>query len=121
MRGSIILLALLALVNLTGCRMCGNDNDCSYSASGGLWKRTNQNSGRVGSIFAPAGVKVGQGMKSSPQSAEPWTNQRSGDDQLQEDPPTKDPRSKSVLDDLEFDVEDEPTELAPMPLSLNNP
>lgn len=47
--------AMLALAGLTGCAMCDNAHDCSYPAFGGKWQRDNPVSGRVASLFDPAG------------------------------------------------------------------
>lgn len=114
MRGSILLLALLALVSLAGCRMCGNDQDCSYPATGGIWRRTVPNTGRVGSIFAPAGAKVGVSQKATLHASEPWANEKSPADSEQKDAP-----SKSLLDGLDLDVEDGPNE-AELPPPMND-
>ncbi len=49
---------LLVLAGLSGCAMCDNALDRSYSAFGGKWQRDNMVSGRVGSLFDPAGVQI---------------------------------------------------------------
>ena len=55
---TLIRIALLGLI-LTpgfGCRICQTCDE--YPAFGGSWQRTNRVSGRVGSVFDPAGAKV---------------------------------------------------------------
>lgn len=52
------LLVLLVSVSSTGCRLCCNEGDEDYAAYGGAWQRTRRDSGRVGSIFDPAGAKA---------------------------------------------------------------
>ena len=47
------LIALLAAT--TGCAMCGSPFDYTYSTYGGKWQREDETSGRVGSLFEPAG------------------------------------------------------------------
>ncbi len=50
-------LLLLLLLPAGGCRICADCDDLAYPAYGGIWQRTNRDSGRVGSIFDPAGAK----------------------------------------------------------------
>lgn len=47
-----------ALCFSSGCRLCCDREDPAYAAYGGLWERTERNSGRVGSLFDPAGARV---------------------------------------------------------------
>jgi hypothetical protein len=61
--------ATLMLAGLTGCAMCDNGQDSSYAAFGGKWQRDNPYSGRVGSAFDPAGMRVID--SSLPTQAEP--------------------------------------------------
>jgi hypothetical protein len=51
---SLISAALL----LGGCRICADCEDAAYPAYGGSWQRTIRNTGRVGSLFDPAGAKA---------------------------------------------------------------
>ena len=61
--------AMLVLAGSTGCAMCDNAQDWTYSAFGGKWQRDNPHSGRVASLFDPAGGQVmEQGL---PSEAEP--------------------------------------------------
>ncbi len=48
-------LLLAALIPLGGCRICADCDENAYAAYGGAWQRTIRDSGRVGSIFDPAG------------------------------------------------------------------
>ncbi len=50
--------AMLVLAGLTGCAMCDNSQDCTYPAFGGKWQRDNPSSGRVASVFDPAGTRM---------------------------------------------------------------
>ena len=50
--------AMLVLAGLTGCAMCDNSQDCTYPAFGGKWQRDNPFSGRVASLFDPAGHQL---------------------------------------------------------------
>lgn len=51
----VLLAAVLALSQLTGCRICADCEDRAYPAYGGRWHRTIRDHGRVGSLFEPAG------------------------------------------------------------------
>ena len=48
---------MIGLAPLGGCRICADCEDLAYPAYGGAWQRTQRDSGRVGSIFDPAGGK----------------------------------------------------------------
>ncbi len=62
------LLALLAAT--TGCALCGSPFDYTYSTYGGKWQRDDETSGRVGSLFEPAGpMPPGNGESTVPVSA----------------------------------------------------
>ena len=43
---------------LTGCTLCQDCGDLDYPTYGGAWERTRRDSGRVGSIFDPAGART---------------------------------------------------------------
>ena len=53
-------LLLIAAVASTGsgCRLCCDSEDIAYGAYGGVWERTNRDSGRVGSLFDAGGARV---------------------------------------------------------------
>ena len=54
------IIALAAIVSLTGCRLCDNSEDLAYPTYGGAWQRTVRDQGRVGSLFDPAGAKASE-------------------------------------------------------------
>jgi len=45
-------------IALTGCTLCQDCGDLEYPTYGGAWQRTRRDSGRVGSIFDPAGART---------------------------------------------------------------
>jgi hypothetical protein len=51
-------LPILLACSLTGCTICQDCGDLDYPTYGGAWERTRRDSGRVGSVFDPAGVRV---------------------------------------------------------------
>lgn len=51
-------LVIFLACNLTGCTICQDCGDLDYPTYGGAWERTRRDSGRVGSIFDPAGARV---------------------------------------------------------------
>ena len=51
-------LAGALLLPMLGCRICLDTHDLDYPTYGGAWQRTTQDSGRVGSLFDPAGGKI---------------------------------------------------------------
>lgn len=66
--------AILVLAGTSGCAMCDNVEDGTYAAFGGKWQRDNPTSGRVGSVFDPAGMQVVEGgipTEAEPEPAEP--------------------------------------------------
>jgi len=54
--GPTFLLAAVMLIG--GCRICADCEDTAYPAYGGSWQRTIRETGRVGSLFDPAGGKA---------------------------------------------------------------
>jgi len=48
----------LLILPSIGCRICLDNHDLDYPTYGGAWQRTTRDSGRVGSLFEPAGAKV---------------------------------------------------------------
>ena len=48
-------LLVATLIPLGGCRICADCDETAYAAYGGVWQRTLRDTGRVGSIFDPAG------------------------------------------------------------------
>jgi hypothetical protein len=69
-----VALILLGGSTLTGCTLCQDCGDLDYPTYGGAWERTRRDSGRVGSIFDPAGART---AKLADRDAEPDTDERS--------------------------------------------
>jgi hypothetical protein len=59
---------------LSGCTLCQDCGDLDYPTYGGAWERTRRDSGRVGSVFDPAGART---AKLADRDAEPETEERS--------------------------------------------
>lgn len=57
-RALIVVLAIALGSPNVGCRLCCDSEDIAYPAYGGAWQRTRRDSGRVGSIFDPAGART---------------------------------------------------------------
>lgn len=53
---SLILLVTLVVPSI-GCRLCADCDMDAYPAYGGAWERTLRDTGRVGSVFDPAGSR----------------------------------------------------------------
>ncbi|WP_425613373.1 hypothetical protein NA78x_003204 [Anatilimnocola sp. NA78] len=67
-------LSAALLAASSGCAMCCAPYDCDFGYTGGAWVRDNPSSGRVGSVFEPAGYKVDNGTvetATEPTPAEP--------------------------------------------------
>ncbi|MCC9640831.1 hypothetical protein LOC71_00980 [Rhodopirellula sp. JC740] len=54
---SLIVLAAIVMPS-TGCRLCADCESDAYPAYGGAWERTLRETGRVGSVFDPGGVRA---------------------------------------------------------------
>ncbi|MGI9474568.1 MAG: hypothetical protein ACR2NZ_23725 [Rubripirellula sp.] len=109
---SLLLLAALAggLMPLTGCRICADCEDLAYPAYGGAWQRTIRDSGRVGSLFDPAGGKASDlADRTAPLPADAMERKRQAErgssisdpDRENQDDPTEEPR------DPDFNPENE--------------
>ena len=88
---SVWLIALAC--TLTGCTICQDCGDLDYPTYGGAWERTRRDSGRVGSIFDPAGARVAvlSARESNPKdvSERSGSNSKPSDDiksELSDDP-----------------------------------
>lgn len=57
-RSIVLSFMAVSLLPAAGCRICADCEDLAYPAYGGAWQRTKRDSGRVGSIFDPAGGKA---------------------------------------------------------------
>lgn len=78
------LLAAALVLGLSGCSMCCAPFDYDYPYSGGAWVRDNPTSGRVGSVFDPAGYKAIDDQAVSP-------NQPVMPEGIEDPPPADDP------------------------------
>lgn len=59
MRDYLVAYVLAALLAVTsGCAIGSSSDDCTYSAYGGRWQRSDPCNGRVGSVFDPADAQV---------------------------------------------------------------
>lgn len=60
---------LLLTVCGSGCTICASPDLESYTTYGGAWHRTDRDHGRVGSVFAPAGSRVGSSLATPSQES----------------------------------------------------
>lgn len=58
--------ALTSLLAATGCALPSDQGDMDYPTFGGAWQRTRPDSGRVGSVFDPAGARLATLSPKSP-------------------------------------------------------
>lgn len=84
-RLGLLLVVAVAFSAAPGCRIGGDYNRLDYPTYGGAWERTRRDSGRVGSIFDPAGARSPElADRDSPPTPDMWQRQRSpspgGDD-----------------------------------------
>ncbi len=83
-----------------GCRLCGDCHELAYPTYGGAWERTRRDSGRVGSIFDPAGGRSPElEDRETPRSPDQWERLRAEQRPSVAEPPEP----------------DEPLELGPPP------
>jgi hypothetical protein len=122
------LLLLAAMIPVGGCRICADCDETAYAAYGGAWQRTSRNTGRVGSIFDPAGglasELVSRDTPEDPQALERARQEergggakdpdRTGDeDDKQQKGDEKDPKDRAKdlrerkLEDIEEEKEDD--------------
>ena len=94
------ILMLAGLMVFGGCRICADCEDLAYPAYGGVWHRTIRDSGRVGSLFDPAGgLAYDLASRDQPESADELERRRY---EMRDDD-----------DDSEKPEEDEPAEIVP--------
>jgi hypothetical protein len=111
----------IGLAPLGGCRICADCEDLAYPAYGGAWERTRRDSGRVGSIFDPAGAQSASLVdKDQPPTPDALERQRqeardggfdAPDRDLESDsPPSDSDKTKDLLerqlDDIQSEKED---------------
>jgi hypothetical protein len=92
--------AMLVLAGTTGCAMCDNAQDWSYAAFGGKWQRDNPASGRVASLFDPAGGQViEQGFPTEAEPAPEGMEQgEETDESLLEEPEEAEEAAETPMD-----------------------
>ena len=57
-RAALAVVVLCGAGMLTGCTIPSDYGDLDYPTYGGAWQRTRRDSGRVGSVFDPAGARA---------------------------------------------------------------
>lgn len=62
LRKLAIVFAIIPALLASGCATCCAPYDCHYPYCGGRWVRNIPDSGRVGSVFEPAGSRVDEGQ-----------------------------------------------------------
>jgi hypothetical protein len=107
-RLSLVMMLILLVAPLSGCRICNNTEDLAYPSYGGAWERTIRDSGRVGSLFDPAGAKT---STLNPKDAavtqdELERGRRAEEDAAEPSAPTDDPTEEALPED--DDSGDEP-------------
>lgn len=81
--------ALTSLLASVGCTLTSDQGDMDYPTFGGAWQRTRPDSGRVGSVFDPAGARLATlSPKSPPRMDE---TERSAGDSILSVPPEGSP------------------------------
>ncbi|QDT10407.1 hypothetical protein [Planctomycetes bacterium K23_9] len=93
-RWMVASILVMLMIPLAGCRICASDEDLAYPSYGGAWQRTIRDSGRVGSLFDPAGARAADLMARDTAITQ---------DELERDRRTE----QAELDDSEFDQDDE--------------
>lgn len=86
-----VFIVALLLSSASGCRLCCDSGDADYSAYGGVWARTQRETGRVGSVFDPGGAIA---EKITPKASIPDQRQQvygNDDEQTPRPPDTTEP------------------------------
>lgn len=90
-RFAALVVALLAIFPLTGCRICTNTEDLAYPSYGGAWQRTLRESGRVGSVYDPGGAQASSLVsREDPITADEIERNRRDAEGIEEDDPEMD-------------------------------
>lgn len=97
---SLAVMAILML-SFTGCRICSDTGDLDYPTYGGAWERTIRESGRVGSVFDPAGARASALVsRDQPITADELERgRRDEEERLNPSDPLPDPELEDSLDD----------------------
>src|SRR5690606_3336616 len=124
LRAGLAILVLCGSGLLTGCTIPSDCGDLDYPTYGGAWQRTRRDSGRVGSVFDPAGARSAtlvqrdqdddpenaraprEGILSTPPSAPTTTGQPSAADPAEPSPADRlDPQRLRSLDLDEISIQ----------------
>jgi len=85
-RSMLTAVAIVVGVTVAGCTIPSDCGDLDYPTYGGAWQRTRRDSGRVGSIFDPAGARTATlSPKELPEGSE---HSRSPGESILSAPPT---------------------------------
>lgn len=88
-KGLLVVIGLVMLLPIGGCRLCCDSEDLAYPAYGGAWQRTRRDAGRVGSLFDPAGARTAKlTSRDEPKSVDELYRNRLMD-QSSDDEPTE--------------------------------
>lgn len=99
-RWLLFALLAIALASSGGCRICADCEDLAYPAYGGAWQRTSRDTGRVGSIFDPAGAKSSALV---PRDTPPKPDELERERQRDDDDDTDEPDRRKEEDEAETD------------------
>ena len=100
----LVALVVLLLVPLAGCRLCQDCEDIAYPTYGGAWQRTIRDSGRVGSLFDPAGARASELVARDSTISQ---------DELERSRQEPNPKRPDELDDLDSEDSDSADEQSP--------
>ncbi|NND96303.1 MAG: hypothetical protein HKN47_03110 [Pirellulaceae bacterium] len=105
----IVATLLFAVGILSGCRLCDTSEDLAYPAYGGAWQRTVRDSGRVGSLFDPAGARASELVsREAPITADELERSR-----REEEDKADRPSDETDDEDPESSASDDPMDLGP--------
>lgn len=93
-RTAALAVALSSPFAAVGCTLTSDQGDMDYPTFGGAWQRTRPDSGRVGSIFDPAGARLATLSPKSPPRMEE-TERTAGDSILSVPPENLPGKSKA--------------------------
>jgi hypothetical protein len=95
-RTAALAVALSSPFAAVGCTLTSDQGDMDYPTFGGAWQRTRPDSGRVGSIFDPAGARLATLSPKSPPRME--ENERSAGESIPSVPPENLPGKSKAPD-----------------------
>ncbi len=95
-RTAALTVALSSPFAAVGCTLTSDQGDMDYPTFGGAWQRTRPDSGRVGSIFDPAGARLATLSPKSPPRME--ETERTAGDSILSVPPENLPGKSTAPD-----------------------